>query len=120
MQETEYLGLIILKGQIKMDPGKVKGVTDWPIPKSHKELQGFLGFLNFYHCFIENFSKVACPLNALTFEKTLFEWTTKCQMAFEQLKEKITMVPALRMPNNNDPFHIKTDGSGIGIGAILS
>ena len=38
MQETEYLGLIISEGQIKMDLGKVKGVTDWPIPKSHKEL----------------------------------------------------------------------------------
>ena len=38
IQETEYLGLIISEGQIKMDPGKVKGVTDWPIPKSRKEL----------------------------------------------------------------------------------
>ena len=37
-QETEYLGLIVLEGQIKMNPGKVKGVTDWPIPKSRKEL----------------------------------------------------------------------------------
>ena len=37
-QETEYLDLIISKGQIKMDLGKVKGVTDWPIPKSQKEL----------------------------------------------------------------------------------
>ena len=37
-QETEYLGLIVSEGQIKMDPGKVKGVTDWPVPKSHKEL----------------------------------------------------------------------------------
>ena len=103
-----------------MDPGKVKGVTDWPISKSHKELQGFLGFLNFYCHFIENFSKVAHPLNALTSEKLPFEWTTECQMAFEQLKEKITMAPALCMLNNEDPFHIKTDGSGIGIGAILS
>ena len=41
-------------------------------------------------------------------------------MAFKQLKEKITTVLALRMPNNEDPFHIETDGLGIGIGAILS
>ena len=82
-QETEYLGLIVSKGQIKMDPGKVKGVTDWPIPKSHKELQGFLGFLNFYCCFIENFSKIAHPLNALTSEKIPFEWTPECQQAFK-------------------------------------
>ena len=118
-QEIEYLGLIVLEGQIKMDPGKVKGVTDWPISKSHKELWGFLGFLNFYCHFIKSFSKVACPLNALTSKKLPFRWTTKCQMAFEQLKEKITMAPALHMPNDEDPFHIETDRSGIGIGAIL-
>ena len=119
-QEMEYLGLIILKGQIKMDPGKVKRVTNWPIPKSCKELQGFLGFLNFYHHFIENFSKVACPLNVLTSKKLPFKWTTKCQTAFKQLKEKIMTPLALRISNNEDPFCIKTDGLGIGIRAILS
>ena len=103
-----------------MDPGKVKGVTDWPIPKSHKELQGFLGFLNFYHQFIESFSKVAYPLNTLTSKKLPFEWMIKCQQAFEQLKEKITTVPALRMPNDEDPFCIEIDRLGIGIKAILS
>ena len=119
-QEMEYLGLIVLEGQTKMDPGKVKGVTNWPVPKSRKELRGFLGFLNFYRHFIENFSKVARPLNALISEKLPFEWTIECQTAFEQLKEKITTALALRMPNNEDPFHIETDRSGIGIGAILS
>ena len=74
----EYLGLIVSEGQIKMDPGKVKGVTNWPIPKSHKELQGFLGFLNFYHHFIENFFQVAQPLNALTSKKLPFEWIIEC------------------------------------------
>ena len=119
-QEMEYLGLIVSEEQIRMDPGKVKGVTDWPVPKSRKELQGFLGFLNFYRHFIENFSKVAHLLNALTSKKIPFEWTAKCQMAFKQLKRKITMAPALCMPNDEDPFHIETDGLGIGIGAILS
>ena len=119
-QEMEYLELIISEGQIKIDPEKVKGVTDWPIPKSCKELQGFLGFLNFYHCFIESSSKVACPLNALTSKKISFEWMTECQQAFKQLKEKITTVLALRMSNDENPFCIETDGSGIGIEAILS
>ena len=95
-------------------------MTDWPIPKSRKELRGFLGFLNFYRRFIENFSKVARPLNTLTSEKLPFEWMIECQSAFEQLKEKITTAPALWMPNDNDPFCIETDRSGIGIGAILS
>ena len=103
-----------------MDPGKVKEVTNWPIPKSCKELKGFLGFLNFYCCFIESFSKVAHPLNVLISKKLPFEWTTERQQAFEQLKEKITTMPALHMPNDEDPFYIEIDRSGIGIRAILS
>ena len=118
--ETEYLGLIVSEGQIKMDPGKVKGVTNWPIPKNRKELQGFLGFLNFYRRFIEGFASTMRPLNALTSKKIPFEWTPTCQEAFETLKAKITQAPALQMPTDTDPFRIETDSSGIGIGAILT
>ena len=44
----EYLGIIISEGQIKMDPAKVKGITDWPTPRTVKQVQVFLGFCNFY------------------------------------------------------------------------
>ena len=103
-----------------MDPSKVKGVTDWPVPKNRKELQGFLGFLNFYCRFIEGFASTTHPLNALTSEKIPFEWTPTCQEAFNTLKAKITQAPALRMPTDTDPFRIEMDSSGIGIGAILT
>ena len=56
--ETEYLGLIVGHQTVKMDPAKVKGVTSWPIPTTRKQLQGFLGFLNFYQRFILNFAQV--------------------------------------------------------------
>ena len=65
-EEIEYLGLIIAQNKDKVDQTKVKGVTEWPTPKMRKELRGFLGFLNFYHRFLKDFAKVACPLNALT------------------------------------------------------
>ena len=103
-----------------MDPGKIKGVIDWPVPKNRKELRGFLGFLNFYRRFIEGFASTVHPLKALTSKKIPFEWTPTCQEAFDTLKAKITQAPALRMPTNTDPFCIETDGSGIGIGAILT
>ena len=46
--KIEYLGLIVSQGQVEMDPVKVAGVTDWPIPLNQKEVQSFLGFANFY------------------------------------------------------------------------
>ena len=48
----EYLRLIIKKGQLSMDPVKLKGIMEWPIPSTVKQLQAFLGFGNFYHRFI--------------------------------------------------------------------
>ena len=118
--ETEYLGLIVAQGNVRMDKGKVQGVLDWPVPKTKKELCGFLGFLNFYRRFIQNFTQVARPLNALTSVKRDFEWSEECQRAFDTLKQKITTAPALRMPTDTDPFKIETDGSGVGLGAILT
>ncbi len=47
-QTIEYLGLIISEGRIAMDPVKVKGLSEWPIPKNVKEVQSFIGFANFY------------------------------------------------------------------------
>ena len=56
--ETEYLGHIIAQGVVKMDPAKVAGVTEWPVPRSKIELQSFLGFANFYRRFIGGFALV--------------------------------------------------------------
>jgi len=117
--ETEYLGLILGHQTVKMGSAKIKGVTEWPVPTTHKELRGFLGFLNFYQRFVKDFSKIARPLNTLTSDKSEFTWTNDCHTAFKSLKTAITTTPALSMPTTNDPFCIETNGSGIGIGTVL-
>ena len=56
---VEYLGLILSPGHVAMDPVKVAGVRDWPNPTTVKEVQSFLGFVNFYCHFIQDFSHIA-------------------------------------------------------------
>ena len=62
----EYLGHIIGLGGLQMDPGKVKIIQDWPEPKKVKDIQSFLGFANFYRCYIHNYSDIVVPLTCLT------------------------------------------------------
>ena len=65
-KEVEYLRLVISKDHVAMDPTKVRGVTEWLTPMKVKEVQSFLGFVNFYQKFIRDFSDIARPLYALT------------------------------------------------------
>src|SRR5260221_4684722 len=65
-KEVEYLGLVISKDHVTMDLTKVCGVMEWPTPMKVKEVQSFLGFVNFYQKFIHDFSDIACPLYVLT------------------------------------------------------
>ncbi len=62
----KFLGMIIGNGQVDMDPKKVEAVTAWPTPTMKKQLQQFLGLVNFYRCFVKGFSNIARPLHDLT------------------------------------------------------
>ena len=64
--KVEYLGVIISYNSVKMDPVKVMGVVEWPVLNNKKEVQSFLGFINFYRRFIQDFSHHARPLFNLT------------------------------------------------------
>src|SRR5258708_28706457 len=64
-KEVEYLRLVISKDHVAMDLTKVHGVMEWPTPTKVKEVQSFLGFVNFYQKFICDFSDIACPLYSL-------------------------------------------------------
>jgi len=63
---TEFLGYVISRNSIQMDPGKVQAITTWPTPRTLTELRSFLGFANFYRHFIANYSKIVQPLTSLT------------------------------------------------------
>src|SRR5258705_2541657 len=84
-----------------MDPVKVQGVTDWPQPMKVKDVQSFIGFVNFYRRFIQNFSEIACPLHVLTGKSKNWSWGTAEQQAFDALKNAIPSTPMLVFPSKS-------------------
>jgi hypothetical protein len=116
----EYLGIIISHNKVEMDLVKIAGVVDWPTPSNKKEVQSFIGFVNFYRCFIPGFSHHARALFDLTMEDVRFIWGLPQEDSFMKLKELITLAPVLVLPNDDLPFRLEADGSGITTGAVLS
>jgi hypothetical protein len=90
IDEVPFLGHIISKGGIAVDPSKVKDVLDWEVPHSMKEVRSFLGLAGYYWRFIENFSKIVKPLTSFLEKGVDFFWTDEHQMAFDELKKKLT------------------------------
>jgi RNase H-like domain found in reverse transcriptase/Reverse transcriptase (RNA-dependent DNA polymerase)/Integrase zinc binding domain/Chromo (CHRromatin Organisation MOdifier) domain/Retroviral aspartyl protease len=116
----EYLGLIISEGEVRMDPVKVAGVTEWPIPATKKEVQSFLGFANFYRRFIEGFSHHARPLFELTKKDQKWSWGEDEQRAFDEIKTRVTSSPILRFADDSKAFRVEADSSDFATGAVLS
>jgi hypothetical protein len=110
-QQVDYLGFIIKPGEIAMDPSKLSGISDWPSPKTVKQVRSFLGFCNFYRRFIYRFSHMAKPLTELTKKGKLFEWTQECEDAFQLMKAQFLKAPVLRMPDPTQPLYLETDAS---------
>ena len=95
-------------------------MVEWPVLKNVKEVQSFLGFMNFYRKFIEKYSKIASPLMELTRKDQKFEWSPEAQKAFDELKKRFTSQPILMSFDPEKPIMLETDASDGAIGACIS
>jgi len=119
-KRIEYLGLVILENKVEMDPVKVARVHDWPTLENQTDVQAFIGFVNFYCCFIQDFSTIARPLFDLTHSDKAWNWDAKEQEAFECLKMAVTTAPVLVSSQDSESFCIEADSSDFASGAVLS
>lgn len=117
--EIAYLGFVVSKDGVKTDPTKVRAINEWPATTCKKEVQSFLGIINFYRKFLPNLAHDAEPRTELTRKKVSFEWTNQRQEAFEKLKITVTSAPILRYPNLQQPFRVEADASKHALGGVL-
>ena len=119
LKEISFLGHIVSKGEILVDPEKIKAITDWPILKNVIEVRSFLGLAGYYRKYFENFSKVARPMFELLKKGIWFQWIERHMIAFEELKKKLTTAHILAMPDCSKPFEVYFDASFEGLGCVF-
>lgn len=119
MKSIRYLGHVVGGGCISPDPGRVKAITEYPQPKTTRQIRSFLGMAGWYQRYIANFSSLAAPITDLLGGKGKFTWTSEAQSAFEDLKTKLAAAPLLTHPDFSRPFIIQCDASTTGVGSAL-
>ncbi|KAK1606090.1 hypothetical protein QYE76_029763 [Lolium multiflorum] len=119
LDQVEFLGHVISKDGIAVNPSKVASVLDWEAPKNVKEIRGFLGMAGYYRRFIEGFSKIAGPMTKLLRKNTPFVWSEECEKSFQTLKEKLTTAPVLAVPEDGKDYTVYCDASKHGLGCVL-
>ncbi|XP_028798834.1 uncharacterized protein LOC114754220 [Neltuma alba] len=115
-EEGWYLELGLM---LAVDLSKVEAVLNWGQPKMVTEVRSFLGLARYYSRFIRDFSRIALPLTKLTWKNQPFNWDTKCEVSFHELKQKLTSTPMLIIPNPMLPYVVYTNASKQGLGCVL-
>ena len=120
VSETRFLGLIVGKDGIRMDPEKVRAIQDWKAPLNLKDVQGFLGFANFYRRFVRGYSSIVRPLVELTRKDVKFQWNEECDLAFNCLKLAFVNAPILAPFDWDREILLETDASDFVSAGVIS
>ena len=119
MSEVKFLGHVISRGGVAVDPSKVEAVINWERPRNASEVRSFLGLAGYYRRFIKGFSQSALPMTKLTRKDVAYEWDSSCEQSFVYLKERLTTAPVLIIPDPNKSYEVFCDASKMGLGGVL-
>ena len=114
-----FHGVILSSDGLKVDPAKVKTITEFPTPSTPTEVRSFLGMVNYCSRFIKNHADLTAPLRKLTLKENDFSWTEECEQAFIKLKKCLASTKNLKFFNPKIKTELVVDASPIGLGAIL-
>ncbi|GFO14330.1 Pol polyprotein [Plakobranchus ocellatus] len=116
--QVEFLGRLVSRQGVQVLPESIKAVTEWPVLKSVRDVQRFIGLTNYHRAFIKHYSELAEPLFRIL-RNHEFQWGEEELHSFHSLKEALTTAPVLGIPTATDPFILDTDASDFAVGAEL-
>ena len=118
-KNLHYLGHLISSDGLLPTVEKTIAIKDLAPLRNVHEVQVVMGMFNYYQKFIPNFAEIAKSIVELTKKNVKFEWTEKCQLAFDTLKTCLVEGPILVYPDRNKDYHLFTDASKDTWSAVL-
>ena len=118
--KVQFLGHVISKDGLQVDPEKIRAVKDFPVPTIQTHVKSLLGLCSYYRRYVKNFAEIARPLHKASETSSPFNWTPEAQEAFENLKACLVTTPILAFPSMKEPFILYTDASQTAMGAVLA
>jgi hypothetical protein len=121
-----FLSFIIIRDDVKMNSSRIEMIVNWSESHSHKNVQNFLKFVNFYRRFIKKFFRVANALFALLKKSDknkfhiFFEFISNAKKSFEKLRQVFFTTSLLRHFDSNRKIKLETNASNFAISEIIS
>jgi hypothetical protein len=119
VREVEYVGHVLSRQGVKVDPDKTAAIAQISTPKSVHDVRSFLGCTNCFRKYILGYSQIALPLTNLLKADNQFVWSTDCEKSFQSLKAALLSAPVLVYPDFNKQFVLTCDASSYAIGFWL-
>jgi ribonuclease HI len=119
LKEGKLLGHIVSADGVKIDPKRVEAIKNLSLPRSKKDIQSFLGTINFIRRFIVNFAELTKHITAMLRKDSEVKWTEAARHSFNAIKEAITTTPVLISPDFSKVFYIFSFASRDTIAAVL-
>ncbi|KAK4385762.1 Gag-pol polyprotein, partial [Sesamum angolense] len=94
-----FLGHIVERGRIQMDPKKVEAIEEWRPPSDVHDLRSFLDLANYYRHFAKGYSETAWLMTGLLKKTETWSWTPQCQVSFDNVKRAMVIDPVLALPD---------------------
>ncbi|KAL0322292.1 UNVERIFIED_CONTAM: Gag-Pol polyprotein [Sesamum calycinum] len=118
-ETISFLGHIVERGRIQMDPKKVEAIEEWRPPSDVHDLRSFLDLANYYRHFAKGYSEITRLMTGLLKKTGTWSWTRQCQVSFDNLKRAMVTDLVLALPDMSKPFVVETDASDFVLGGVL-
>ncbi|CAI6364864.1 unnamed protein product [Macrosiphum euphorbiae] len=117
--EVKFLGHVFNSEGVKPDPDKIKAIVNMPSPKSVKDLQRFLGMINYLSSYIPKLADETTLLRSLLKKNTSWVWDENYESMFNKVKNSITTAPVLSYYDPSIPLTLSVDASQFAVGAVI-